>query len=83
MSQGNKSFFCLIISLCAFILSLLGLIFNSFEVSEIKRENEVLRETVAFQSDNFEKEIAEQNKTVEEYKQFVDDIARCIVDGEW
>ena len=65
--------------LLSFVVSLITIMVTTSEMEQIKKENKYLEIKVEQQNDV----IAENEKAVEKYKQYVDDVARCIIDGEW
>lgn len=70
------------ISICCFLsfaVSLITIMVTTSEMEQVKKENKYLEIKVEQQNDV----IAENEKAVEKYKQYVDDVARCIIDGEW
>lgn len=79
MKENLKINFCFICCVLSFLVSLLSFITTGNDVRDIKEENSYLMMKLEKQS----KELGTQEGIIEGYKQYVDDIARCIVEGEW
>ena len=79
MKRDSAIHFSILCGFIAFVLSLLVLFISTTELAELtivtkQLEKEVQQQKVV---------IEEQNKTIEFYKQYCDDVARCVIEGVW
>lgn len=79
LKENNKIGFCFLCCFLSFVLSLVSLMTTSLDVQEVKQENEYLSTMVSIQS----KRIDTQNDTIDKYKNYVDGVSKCIVEGIW
>ena len=79
MKQDNKIHLCFLCCVISCVISILFLLISTREIQDVKQENKCLSDVISY----YNQKIDNQNETIENYKQYVDDISRCIVDGEW